>query len=33
VIIIAAGFIIANVITDIAYTIIDPRIRLGGPSD
>ena len=30
VLIIATAFIIANVITDIAYTIIDPRIRFGG---
>lgn len=29
VLIIAASFIVANVITDIAYTFIDPRVRLG----
>lgn len=33
VLIIAAAFIVANLVTDIAYTFIDPRIRFGGRGD
>ena len=33
VLVIAAAFIFINIVTDIAYTVIDPRIRFGSQSD